>query len=245
MNKSIAEKILDLRKSRGLTQEKLGEMLGVSSQAISKWEKGDSLPDILLLPKLCEILGISADALLEVPVTVKKSVCLDGIFEYAKQTDAFRAAYEAICATSYPAERDNGGAFMAGNGVKVHNTDGLALVISSKEMLAKVRTVPVESIGKMMRLVADENVMAVVRVLAFEVPWTEEELAETAGISVEAVESVLFRLLKAGMCECDADGKYGFGPKSYLLFAVLAGCYLASPDGFRDIGMSSRSYGGE
>lgn len=245
MNKSIAEKILDLRKSRGLTQEKLGEMLGVSSQAISKWEKGDSLPDILLLPKLCEILGISADAFLEVPVTVKKSVCLDGIFEYAKETDTFRAAYEAVCATSYPAERDNGGAIMAMKGVKVHNSGGLALVISSKEMLTKIQNVPVESIVKMMRLVSDENVMAVVRELAFDGAWTEEELAEKTGLPMETLESVLFRLLKTGIGECDADGKYGFGSKSYLLFAVLAGCYLASPEGLRHISSLSRSYGGE
>lgn len=65
--KPINEKISDLRKAKGLTQEALGAKLGVSGQAVSKWEKGESLPDILLLPDLCKLLGTSADDLLDVP----------------------------------------------------------------------------------------------------------------------------------------------------------------------------------
>lgn len=65
--KTIHEKISDLRKRAGLTQEALGAKLGVSGQAVSKWEKGESMPDILLLPELCKLLGTSADNLLEVP----------------------------------------------------------------------------------------------------------------------------------------------------------------------------------
>ncbi|MCL2286712.1 MAG: helix-turn-helix domain-containing protein [Firmicutes bacterium] len=44
----ISEKISSLRKAHNLTQEALGEAVGVSPQAVSKWEKGDSLPDILV-----------------------------------------------------------------------------------------------------------------------------------------------------------------------------------------------------
>lgn len=66
MKKSIPEKIIEGRKRRGLTQEKLGMLLNVSPQAVSKWENAESLPDILLLPRLCQVLQISADELLEV-----------------------------------------------------------------------------------------------------------------------------------------------------------------------------------
>lgn len=65
--KPINEKIRELRKANGFTQEALGAKLGISGQAVAKWEKGESMPDILLLPDLCKLLNTSADALLEVP----------------------------------------------------------------------------------------------------------------------------------------------------------------------------------
>ncbi len=67
MKKAIHAKICELRKAKGLTQEQLGANLGISGQAVSKWEKGETLPDIQLLPDLCKLLGISADQLLEIP----------------------------------------------------------------------------------------------------------------------------------------------------------------------------------
>ena len=59
LNKNIAE----LRKAAGLTQEALASQLGLSYQAVSKWENCQSCPDVLLLPRLAEIFGVSIDAL--------------------------------------------------------------------------------------------------------------------------------------------------------------------------------------
>ena len=53
-----------LRKAAGLTQKELAEQLGVSFQAVSKWENGDALPDTGLILDLCEILNTTADKLL-------------------------------------------------------------------------------------------------------------------------------------------------------------------------------------
>lgn len=53
-----------LRKQRGLTQEQIAETLGVSCQAISKWETGGSFPDISLLPIIADYFGVSIDYLL-------------------------------------------------------------------------------------------------------------------------------------------------------------------------------------
>ncbi len=58
----LSERIAALRKERGLTQEQLGKMTGVSSQAVGKWEKGGA-PDVELLPVLSRQLGVTIDAL--------------------------------------------------------------------------------------------------------------------------------------------------------------------------------------
>ena len=61
---TIGNRISKFRKARGMTQEELAGKLGVSSQAVSKWETDTSCPDISLLPQLCRILGITTDELL-------------------------------------------------------------------------------------------------------------------------------------------------------------------------------------
>lgn len=63
---AVGRRIHERRKAQRLTQEQLGAELGVSAQAVSRWENGDSAPDLGLLPDLCRVLGVSADALLGV-----------------------------------------------------------------------------------------------------------------------------------------------------------------------------------
>ena len=58
------ERIAAARKAAGLTQEALGEKLGISRQAVSKWESGQAVPDLDTVAKLCLALGFSADYLL-------------------------------------------------------------------------------------------------------------------------------------------------------------------------------------
>ena len=56
---TLGKRISENRKAKNLKQDELAEMLLVSPQAVSKWENDISCPDISLLPKLSEILGIS------------------------------------------------------------------------------------------------------------------------------------------------------------------------------------------
>lgn len=66
MNISLSEKLKSLRKEKNVSQEKLAEYLGVSFQAVSKWENGNTYPDILLLPDIARFYGITIDELLQV-----------------------------------------------------------------------------------------------------------------------------------------------------------------------------------
>ena len=60
---TFAEIIVRYRRELGLTQEGLAQRLGVTNQAVSKWESGQSCPDIALLPQLADLFGITLDEL--------------------------------------------------------------------------------------------------------------------------------------------------------------------------------------
>ena len=60
---TLGNRIAALRKQAGLTQEALAQKLGVTNQAVSKWESDQCCPDVLLLPKIADEFGQSLDAL--------------------------------------------------------------------------------------------------------------------------------------------------------------------------------------
>ena len=59
----LGENIASLRRATGLTQELLADRLGVTSQAVSKWERQLSCPDVSLLPAMADVFGVSIDEL--------------------------------------------------------------------------------------------------------------------------------------------------------------------------------------
>ena len=73
MENSIGKRISEKRRNKGLKQDELAEILGVSPQAVSKWENDISCPDIMLLPSLAKTLDTTTDYLLSgdpIPETV-------------------------------------------------------------------------------------------------------------------------------------------------------------------------------
>lgn len=64
-NYDLGNRIYELRKSKGLSQKELGEMLGVTNKAVSKWENATAIPKTDTLVKLSEIFGVSPQELLQ------------------------------------------------------------------------------------------------------------------------------------------------------------------------------------
>ena len=90
----IGSQIARLRREKGITQEELAQRMGVSNQSVSKWENGQSCPDIGLLPALAAYFGVTTDALLgyvpdradDLPETVRNALTAMSREEAAEMT---------------------------------------------------------------------------------------------------------------------------------------------------------------
>ncbi len=71
-NQKIGKLIMELRKSKNLTQKELADILKVTDKAVSKWERGVGYPEITLLPELADALGISVGELLNGSTVIKE-----------------------------------------------------------------------------------------------------------------------------------------------------------------------------
>ena len=105
---NIGQKIKELRKKNDLTQEKLADYLGVSYQAVSKWETGVNTPDLSIIGPLTKLLHVTADELLGLtaPETDERRAYFDAeCFEHWKKDD-YNADYQiALQAVSeYPGD---------------------------------------------------------------------------------------------------------------------------------------------
>lgn len=70
MQTNLGETICKYRQIQNMTQEEFASRLGVTPQAVSKWERNTGLPDVSFLSGICSILGISADTLLGLPANL-------------------------------------------------------------------------------------------------------------------------------------------------------------------------------
>ncbi len=65
LKSNVAANIADLRRKNGMTQLELAERLKYSDKAVSKWERGESIPDVAVLKDIADLFGVSVDYLLE------------------------------------------------------------------------------------------------------------------------------------------------------------------------------------
>ncbi|MBQ3603803.1 MAG: helix-turn-helix domain-containing protein [Clostridia bacterium] len=95
MNIYFGENLRELRQKRKLTQENLADCLNVSFQTISKWERGETYPDICTLPDIAGFFKVSVDCLLGINKSENEKEIINGIEKYDNLTD-YKLMWELI-----------------------------------------------------------------------------------------------------------------------------------------------------
>lgn len=237
MEKTISEKICEFRKARSLTQEQLGAKLGISGQAVSKWEKGDSMPDIMLLPELCDILGISIEALLEIPVSLKNKNIMQDFCAYAREQGRSATLINALSRlfgdTGISSEEnwiDFGPEY-----IRIYDNHGMGFIVNGSDYLKRCLESDIEDTTYIMRILANESLLSVLRHISIDKAITKKEISEATGLDEEAVNQILVGFFKRGIvvCEKDKDEKRGYlqGDAMAGIYMILAGCQVLSENG--------------
>ena len=103
---NIGQKILELRKQKGIKQEDLAAELGVTAAAVSKWENGYTLPDILMLGALADFFGVTTDELLGRNTKVKYAVIATDLPELREDMKKLIQSYDLHVKNIYPSIQD-------------------------------------------------------------------------------------------------------------------------------------------
>ncbi len=243
MEHKISETIAEHRRALGLTQEQLGARLGISGQAVSKWEKGESMPDILLLPDLCDIFGISVDELLghrmgETYNTMQEFCAL------ARREGRSQTVLEALGALFNDSGTNWGGnnTLIGPGDIRVCDSthreagEGMGFILAGRTMQEHLRTLPAADVAYFLRPLGDETVLAVLSQTSLDRAVTEAEICEAVGIDEATVDRILLGLIKRNILLCDTDAT---GKRGYIQAANMVGVYMALA------GCHQTNFGGE
>jgi transcriptional regulator with XRE-family HTH domain len=103
---SIGRRISELRKAKNMTQMELADEMNISFQAVSNWERGNSMPDISKLPELARILEVSIDELLGKKSELLKSVVESRAKEYLQSNEVKKEEFAQIAPILKPEQVD-------------------------------------------------------------------------------------------------------------------------------------------
>ncbi|HHV55749.1 MAG TPA: helix-turn-helix transcriptional regulator [Firmicutes bacterium] len=228
---ALGNKILERRKAKGLTQEQLGHELGVSAQAVSKWELGESLPDAAILPSLCKVLEVSADTLLG----IDGGVGIDTLSrELAKrihqQKDPGEALVQALKylqtgGTQYSERTPYTGTNIAYNfnngaltGVDLWSSVGIVCFMRGEVL--RPGAISTERLHSIRTLISPEHWR--IAELLLTGPKKEKELLEANAATgdPESLRNAIETMTEAGLVERDQEG-YKLGTFGLLFAAVI------------------------
>ena len=229
MESTLGRKIKEFRVKRGITQEELGNLVGVTTQAVSKWERGGT-PDAELLPNIARALSVSIDALFDMEKEVGSRL-EDMIIEelYSKEDkEAFERAVSLCIAIEFGLFRINSLKNKAGaemmdsvndeNDHEYYSTlltdDGLVRVrLSQNGRYFFIMPEPeigyrsflenIEDLSKTFRLLADKDTLKILFFMYQRInkKSSSELIAEGVGVSVEKVEKLMEQLKEFNIVE--------------------------------------------
>ena len=212
--KVFGEKLRNHRKNRGMTQEEVAEKVGVSPQAISKWEAGDCLPDCFNLKAISDVYKISADVLLE----TESSGDLDAVSskieqlatEYIWANKEFNPNHnphqelgedlwkmwkgiyfaEELNPAGKEKSKNSGNTRIIGSfGTKIWDDQGMACVIKSS--LVRQLSPFDQSTIEVMQALCSEDGQKLIFALCCDIPTSKQTLIEKVNIEISRLNELL------------------------------------------------------
>jgi|P827metagenome_2_1110787.scaffolds.fasta_scaffold04254_2 Predicted transcriptional regulators len=206
----LNENIAALRKKKGLTQEELAQVFGVTNQAVSKWESSQSCPDVALLPEIAAFFGVSVDALMGVEPSLARII--SAVEDYvnpdggdylpdARMWEASAAAFLGWCCTGR--DKEDREIFLnaqpgEGHACYSYGEDGGGLfnppgmfVFQTSEVLPLPEGRDHDNALNFCRCFSKEENWRILRALAWDIPKSAVELAAETGLETETITIAL------------------------------------------------------
>ncbi|MCL2772542.1 MAG: helix-turn-helix domain-containing protein [Oscillospiraceae bacterium] len=237
---NISEKIASLRKAHNLTQEALGEAVGVSAQAVSKWEKGDSLPDISVIPDICRTFGISADTLIGSEGNMTADMYIEKALEVCKGLDEkLRLIHIFMMNGSKEiGEMTNLGFHLSeAENFLVTDGRGFGMYFHNIEYIKNMMSVDLVK-SELLKLMSDEKVLKIFSLISINGRLNENEVIKLTGFSQQEITERLFTLMKWSLIQSvmgeignTREMAYSVAPHGIFFIGIMANVYLFEPTG--------------
>ena len=242
----LHEQLQKLRKEKGLTQEELAKVFGVTNQAISKWESGTCYPDISLLPEIADFYGINIDILFSKEKPKKNKVNGDNFPDEAHMLlhkffyDATMMRFTCVCSSDE--EQMKYQKSKLANGMCIgcfSNTNGAVIISDTLSFVEReYKTLGSEKIfsqnAKYLRYLSDEKLRNILQyqykenfsdLKLINRLFSAEEISEKCGYSLADTEDVLDLLILMKLNErekmANHETKYRFVSQNALYAFVI------------------------
>jgi len=253
--KSFGEKLRNHRKKLGMTQEEVAEKIGVSAQAVSKWEMGDCLPDLFNLKAISDLYKISADILLEtesngdIDTVASKIEQLGTEFIWAEKDrykknihtelgedlwKIWKGLYFAEVGNHEMQAKDKelGNTRICGSyGMKIWDDDGIACVIKSS-LISSLSPFDA-STQEIINSICSEEGQKLITALKCNSPIPKKEIIEKTGIEIHRLNELLLLFTENRIIEYISDHKILNAPGYKLCghcgiaaYMILAAMYI-------------------